>query len=109
MTTAVPDRDPGLQPERTRLAWRRTALTLTVTTVLGVRALVGHGLAVTIAGAAVAATAWIALLLMVRRRSRAIGATNRPGPPGAVVPVTALAVVGYALVGVVLLLLRGLG
>jgi len=36
-------RDPGLQPERTALAWSRTGLAVLVNALLVVRAGIGHG------------------------------------------------------------------
>lgn len=92
--------DPGLQPERTRLAWRRTALASTVVTVLTVRlALTGGrpGLLAT----ALALVTWAAAMLLCWRRSTGGGPapTGRPG-----VPMAALATTGQAMLGVLLVL-----
>ncbi|MEH0974000.1 DUF202 domain-containing protein [Micromonospora sp. CPCC 205546] len=105
-------RDPGLQPERTRLAWRRTALALTVIMVLTVRlALTGPPgggrqdvtLGASVAGAAV--LGWGAALTVCWRRATGTG----PAPGyGRALPLVALATVGFALLGT-LLAARGLG
>ncbi|MCW3845299.1 DUF202 domain-containing protein [Micromonospora yasonensis] len=96
-------RDPGLQPERTRLAWRRTLLALTGVTVLEIRlALAGHALDAALAGVAVAA--WLVTLLVDWRRATGVG--PRRGQRWSF-PLTALAAVGLALLGV-LHVLRGL-
>ncbi|MFH8368180.1 DUF202 domain-containing protein [Streptomyces sp. NPDC018031] len=72
-------RDPGLQPERTRLAWRRTTLTGAVVGVLGVRqALRGGPRPDTLLTAALIALAWLAFLAAAHRR---IGALALPRPP----------------------------
>lgn len=44
---STPDRDPGLQPERTRPAWRRTTLPSTVAAVPAVKAALHGGHPVT--------------------------------------------------------------
>ncbi|MFI1017226.1 DUF202 domain-containing protein [Streptomyces sp. NPDC020965] len=78
MTTAV--RDPGLQPERTRLAWRRTTLSFTVVAVLAVRqGLNGDGPdAAGIVAVALSVLVWLGFLLVTHGRIRVLGAGPRP-------------------------------
>lgn len=95
--------DPGLQPERTQLSWRRTLLAFTAVTVLMVRlALTGDAFDALLAGLAV--TAWLGMLFLNWRR--ATGAGTRRGQRFSF-PLTALAAAGLALLGV-LHVLRGL-
>ena len=59
--------DPGLQPERTELAWRRTSLALGAGSLVAMRLLpeaFGHGLWVLcgVVGVATAAAMWVAAL-----------------------------------------------
>ncbi|GAA3917822.1 DUF202 domain-containing protein [Streptomyces gulbargensis] len=98
-------RDPGLQPERTRLAWRRTTLSCTVVAVLAVKlAAQDEPSAAGLAGLALSALVWVAFLVVAHRRIRALD-TARPrplSPPGALLAAlctVALAVFGAALLG----------
>ncbi|MFJ5548925.1 DUF202 domain-containing protein [Streptomyces sp. NPDC093225] len=71
----VDARDPGLQPERTRLAWRRTTLTCTAVAVLAVKqALHAAGSPVAIVGTASIALLWVGFLVVAHRRIRALAA-----------------------------------
>ncbi|WP_342781680.1 DUF202 domain-containing protein [Streptomyces piniterrae] len=104
----MPDRDPGLQPERTRLAWRRTTLTCAAVVVLGGRALLRSGapVPVVVSLAALTGLVWIVFLAVADRRVRSL-ATGRPpdlphGPAWVLVGCTvALAAVGAAVGGAV--------
>ncbi|MFI9627911.1 DUF202 domain-containing protein [Streptomyces sp. NPDC052042] len=73
-------RDPGLQPERTRLAWRRTTLSCTVVALLAVRQALHAGAGpAAILAAAFSALAWLVFLGVAHRRVLAMGA-GRPRP-----------------------------
>ncbi|MFD4244773.1 DUF202 domain-containing protein [Streptomyces sp. NPDC058525] len=87
-------RDAGLQPERTRLAWRRTTLASSVVAVLALRQAVrGSGRPLEVAGAAVTALVWLAFLGVAHRRIRALAAGRPPG----LAPRAALGVVACTL------------
>lgn len=77
MTT--PDRDPGLQPERTRLAWRRTTLSGTAAAILAVKsALHGGPSTPGVVACALIGALWLGFLLMAHRRIRSLAATPAP-------------------------------
>ncbi|GAA3998595.1 DUF202 domain-containing protein [Streptomyces marokkonensis] len=100
-----PDRDPGLQPERTRLAWRRTTLSGTVVAVLaGKTALHSGATPATVVGTALCCALWLAFLAIAHDRIRTLASANRPHaltPPyatAAALCTVALAVCGAFLV-----------
>ncbi|MEU3412178.1 DUF202 domain-containing protein [Streptomyces sp. NPDC006658] len=80
--TAAPEavvRDPGLQPERTRLAWRRTTLSSAVATVLALKtALHGGPSAAGVLACAVCCALWLGFLAVAHSRLRALSTTPRP-------------------------------
>ncbi|MFH9662837.1 DUF202 domain-containing protein [Streptomyces sp. NPDC017248] len=87
-------RDPGLQPERTRLAWRRTTLSAAVAAVLAVRtALRGGPTAAGVLACAVTCALWLGFLRVAHHRVRALAASPRPS---ALAPRQATAAVLYA-------------
>lgn len=72
--------DPGLQPERTALAWNRTFLALLVNAVLLVRAELINGASMSWAVCAALGGASVVLLAVARRRAEQLR-RERPGLP----------------------------
>jgi hypothetical protein len=104
-TPAAEERDPGLQPERTRLAWRRTTLSGTVCAVLAVKtALHGGPSASGVVACAVACMLWLGFLLLAHHRIRTLAAADAPSAiaprhaTAAVLCTVAMAACGAALV-----------
>lgn len=103
--------DPGLQPERTVLAWRRTVLALAVGAAVGARLLDPHIGPVAYVAAlvviVVALWAYVSVDRAYRRTARRLSrgeiAAVSPGPAVALV---AVAVVALAMLALVLLASR---
>ncbi|GHJ38650.1 DUF202 domain-containing protein [Streptomyces sp. TS71-3] len=82
-----PRRDPGLQPERTRLAWRRTTLTCTVTAVLAVKATLRDGTSVVPwLLCALCVGLWMAFIGLSHRRIRLLSSPGSSAAPGSLSP-----------------------
>lgn len=97
-----PPRDPGRQPERTRFAWRRTVLATTVVALLAARLGVqAPGVALPLLGFGTVVVGWLAVLVLGWHRIIAL-APAEPSPVRRAVPLAALATIGFAALGVVL-------
>lgn len=96
----------GVPVIRTALAWRRTALAFGVVALLAARLALtsGGSVAAAVGCVAAAGVGCVAVTVVVRRRLAALhrGDTS---PSGRVLLLCAFATVGYALVGIVLMIL----
>lgn len=100
--------DPGLQPERTELAWRRTALSLGVGSLVAMRLLpeiLGSPLWALggVGGLLVAVGIWVAARIRVRAYNRALTTDPAPLPDGRMLfgVVLVATLIGAASIGVV--------
>jgi hypothetical protein len=98
VTAPARDRDPGLQPERTRLAWRRTTLSSTAVAVLAVRAAVHGGVsALGVVACALCCVLWLGFLAVAHLRIRTLASSRDRAPVLAPLHATAATVCTMAL------------
>lgn len=96
--------EPGLAPQRTRLAWRRTLLTFSVVALLGLRLAVHYGVdAGSMLAVAGGMLLWLGALVVIYRRGRTLTASHAAAA-GRVLPLCTAICVGYAVLGAVLVL-----
>jgi Domain of unknown function (DUF202) len=94
----------GTATERTRLAWRRTALSGTAVSLLTARLAIRDGLRpLPLALGALAVVGWGGLLLLSRYRLGSAGASG--APPGWVPVATAACLTWFAVLGAALVVL----
>jgi len=107
--------DPGLQPERTALAWRRTALTIAVGAVVSFRLLppvlglwsIGVGVAgLLLSAASWILAGWILAGRRVRRVQQALLSSSRPLPGGGLPLLLTIIVTSCAALGLIYIALR---
>lgn len=97
-------RDPGLQPERTRLAWRRTTLTYTVVAVLAGRQVIrGDVTAAGVVAAGLGLLVWLAFLWVAHRRMVALDTAEPRALPVRAGVATVVCVICLAAFGVTVL------
>jgi hypothetical protein len=98
------NRENGAQPERTRLAWRRTTLSFAVAAALAVRSVLSRDAGpAAYTAAAVGVLGWLVLLRLAHRRIRALSGPSPAGSDGRPLLAAAACTLAMTVCGVVLL------